>query len=313
MTTAIHAIVVATLATLFSTQAGQIRMSFLNDPASLTDTVAFLNHHGCDHATSTFRTVVNSYYAEDFLLDRSKFPRANNGFYTFESMSNLVHALPHPLCNTKHSWGLNCYDTAILLAGPKLQIGLGPDENYGPFIVSQQVTNENEVFRSAATARDAFSLSYAEWYRSQTESVFPGASKNARTCLVAEIFRWHMLPLSTTSETVQKEVWAALRSEWRRSKMEFPDNCQVVLFHVATVDAHMVGTPHAAILFPHDAGYTYLEKAGGPGPFVRLDFKDKSDLNLWMTMGTTLSETQRTNVSQFITFNDSDIVTLDPK
>jgi hypothetical protein len=122
-----------------------------------------------------------------------------------------------------------------------------------------------------------------------------------------------MLPLSTTSDTVQKEVWAALKSEWRRSKMEFPDNCQVVLFHVASVESHMVGTPHAALLFPHDAGYTYLEKAGGPGPFVRLDFKNKSDLNLWMSAGTALSETQRTNLSLFVTFNNSEIVSLDSK
>jgi hypothetical protein len=255
-------------------------MSFLNDPGSLTDTVEFLNHHGCEHPTSTFRTVVESYYAEDFLLDRSKFPKANNGFYTFDTMSNLVHALPHPLCNTKHSWALNCYDTAILLAGSKLRIGLRPDDNYGPFIVSQQLTNETEAVRFVATPRDAFSLSYAEWYRDQTDSVFPTVSKDARTCLVAEIFSWHILPLSTTSETVQKEVWAALRSNWRRTKTEFPDNCQVVLFHVASIESHMVGTPHAALLFSHNGGYTYLEKAGGPGPFVRLDFKNKSDLNL---------------------------------
>jgi hypothetical protein len=95
--------------------------------------------------------------------------------------------------------------------------------------------------------------------------------------------------------------------------MEFPDNCQVVFFHVVSVESHMVGTPHAALLFSHNGGYTYLEKAGGPGPFVRLDFKDKSDLNLWMLGGTTLSETQRTNVPQFITFNNSDIVKLDSK
>jgi hypothetical protein len=302
--------VAVAIATLLSAEAGQVRMSFLNDPASLKETVEFLNHHGCEQQTSRFRSVVESYYAEDFPLDRSKFPKATDGIYTFDTMSNVVRALPHPLCETKHSWGFNCYDTMILLAGSKLRIGLRPDENYGPFLVSEQVTNGDEVLRHAATPRDAFSLSYAEWYRNQTESVFPGTLRDPRTCLVAEIFRWHMLPLSTTSATVQKEVWTALRSDWRRTKMEFPDNCQVVLFHVATVESHMVGTPHAALLFPHDAGYTYLEKAGGPGPFVRLDFKDKSDLNLWMSGGTTLSETQRTSVFQFVTFNDTDIVSV---
>jgi hypothetical protein len=119
------------------------------------------------------------------------------------------------------------------------------------------------------------------------------------------------LPSSTTSETVQKEVWAALRSDWRRTTLEFPTNCQVVLNHMADVASHMVGTPHAALLFPHDAGYTYLEKAGGPGPFVRLDFKDKSDLNLWMSAGFSGSfDSPRTNLFQFVTFNDTDIVSV---
>ena len=59
-------------------------MSFLNDPASLKETVDFLNHHGCEQQTSRFRSVVESYYAEDFPLDRSKFPKATDGFYSVE-------------------------------------------------------------------------------------------------------------------------------------------------------------------------------------------------------------------------------------
>src|SRR5439155_22075130 len=133
-----RAIVAVAIATLLSAEAGEVRMSFLNDPASLKETVDFLNHHGCEQQTSRFRSVVESYYAEDFPLDRSKFPKGTDGFYTFDTMSNVVRALPHPLCDTKHTWGFNCYDTMILLAGSNLRIGLRPDANYGPFIGSEQ-------------------------------------------------------------------------------------------------------------------------------------------------------------------------------
>jgi hypothetical protein len=302
-------VVTAAFAASLST-AADVRLSFLNDASSLQETTDLLVSLGCGkESTSTLRGVVESYYAEEFLLDSSQFPKRKGGFYTFQTMSNLVHALPHKLCDTKHSYGLNCYDTVILTAGDKLQIGLRADQNYGPFIVSQQLTNGSEVIRYAATPGDAFSLSYAEWYRNATESLFSEASKDARTCLVAEIFRWHVLPLSTTGATVQREVWAALKSDWQRTRLTFPENCQVVLYHMASVELHSVNTPHAGLLFSHDGGYTYLEKAGGKGPFVRLDFNDKSDLKVWMSA--VFSNEQHSKLFLFATLNDTEIIKLD--
>jgi hypothetical protein len=305
-------IVAAVFATLLLVEAGEVRVSFLNDTVALNGTIALLTTNGCSkEAISAFRRLVENHYAEEFEFDRSKFPKTDSGFYRFNSISNLVQALPHRLSDTKHFYGLNCFDMMILIADGRLQIGLRPDENYGPFIVSQQLTNGSETIRFAATPRDAFSIGYAEWYRDATEPFFPEASRNARISLVAGIYRWHALPLSTTSATMQREVWTALKSDWRRTGLKFPAGFQVVLYHVASVEMDTANTQHAGLLFSRNIGFTYLEKAGGRGPFVRLDFDDKSDLNAWMSA--VFSEDQRQKLHLFATFNDTEIINLNPR
>ena len=42
-------------------------------------------------------------------------------------------------------------------------------------------------------------------------------------------------------------------------------------------------TAHAGLLFPREHGFTYIEKAGGSGPFVRLDFDERGALLTWFS------------------------------
>jgi hypothetical protein len=305
-------IVVAVFTSLLSASAGTVRVSFLNDAGSLRETIDVLTNNGCGlEAASVFRRVVERYYAEEFQLDRGKFPELKGGFYSFPAMSDVAKALPHRLRDTTHSWDFNCFDTVIVLAAGKLQIGIRPDENFGPFMVSMMMTNGEEAITFAATARDAFSRIAAQWYRDATESIIPKSMQDARIGLTAELFRWHLLPMATTNATVEKEVWTALRSDWRRAGVRFPEEFQVVLYHKADLQAHTICSHHAGLLLRHGKGYTYLEKAGGQGPFVRLDFDDKSDLIPWMSG--VFSEREHQNAALFITFNDTDIVKIDSK
>ncbi len=306
------AIVVAVFTFSLPASAGAVRVSFLNDTASLNETIGVLTNNGCSQvAISTFRRVVERYHAEGFQLDRSKFPELKGGFYSFSTMSDVVKALPHRLCDTEHSWDFNCFDTTILLADGQLQIGIHPDENFGPFMISMWMTNGEEGITFAATARDAFSRSIAEWYREATDSIIPKTMQDARIGLTAEFFRWHLLPMSTTNTTVEKDVWAALRSDWKRAGVRFPDGFQVLLYHKADLQAHTICTHHTGLLLRRGKGYTYLEKAGGKGPFVRLDFADRSDLIPWMSG--VFNEREHQNAALFVTFNDTDIVRLDSK
>src|SRR5258706_180489 len=182
---------VAALEFMQTAEAGTVRVSFLNNAASLEETIGILTNNGCgQEVTSVFRRVVDSYYAEGFQLDRSKFPESQRGVYSFPTMSDVVKALPHRLCDTEHSWDCNCFDTVILVADGNLQIGLRPDENFGPFMISTQMTNGEEVITFAATARDAFSRITAQWYRDATDSIIPKAMQDSRIGLTAELFRW---------------------------------------------------------------------------------------------------------------------------
>jgi len=232
-------------------------------------------------------------------------------FTPFPAMSAVVKALPHRLCDTDHSWDFNCFDTVILLSDGKLQIGLRPDENFGPFMISMQTTNGEEVLSFAATARDAFSRMTPQWYDDTTARIFPKTMQDTRIGLTAELFRWHVLPISTTEATVDKEVWTALRSDWRRAGMRFPERFQIVLYHRADLRAHTICSHHVGFLISRRAGFTYLEKAGGKGPFVRFDFDQKSDLLPWLSA--VFDERERRNAILFVTFNDTDIVKLDSK
>ena len=311
-TKALFTVILAALVFMPKAEAGTVRISFLNDAASLIETVGILTNNGCSRqATTVFRRVVDSYYAEGFQLDRSKFPELKGGVYSFSTMSDVVKALPHRLCDTDHSWDFNCFDTAILLADGQLQIGLRPDENFGPFMVSMTMTNGEEAIMFAATARDAFSRMTEQWYRDATDNVIPKTMQDARIGLTAELFRWHLLPMSTTNATVEKDVWAALRSDWRRAALRFPEGFQIVLYHKADLQAHTICTHHTGLLLRRGKGYTYLEKAGGKGPFVRLDFDDKADLIPWMSG--VFNEREHQNAALFVTFNDTDIVKLDSR
>ena len=189
-----------------------IRVSFVNDEESMSPTLGIMSNSGfSDDSIACFRHIVKSYYAAGFDLDRSRFPKPKNGFYSFPTMDVAALALPHPVCEAQHAWDLNCFDSVIIMAGDKLQIGLRPDENFGPFLISTSLANGTESIVFAATARDAWSLNSTQWYRDATDAIFPNGMQDARICLNAELFRWHLLPASTTEPTLEKEIWNALK------------------------------------------------------------------------------------------------------
>jgi len=92
--------------------------------------------------------------------------------------------------------------------------------------------------------------------------------------------------------------------------MRSPENFQCVPYHWAHLQAHTICTHHTGLLLRRKTGYTHLQKAGGRGPFVRFDFEDKSDLLPWMAG--VFNEREHRNAQLFVTFNDTDIVKLDP-
>jgi hypothetical protein len=171
-----------------SVSPGAVRLSFLNDPATLKETVALLVKSGCsERASSTFKHVAEHYYGAGFDFDYSRFPKPQNGFFSFTNARELVAALPQRFSDTKHTWDFKCFDTVIVLADGRLRTRLRPDEIVGPLMVSTRTTNNEEVITLAATARDAFNQMVQPWYREATESTFPGLMGDTCMCLTTAI------------------------------------------------------------------------------------------------------------------------------
>lgn len=294
-----------------SAVAGPIRVSFLQDDLSLKDTLDVLTNNGCTLPNATnLRQIVRHYYGEPFDFDLVRFPKPVNGFFSFSSTQELLAALPHHPGKTRHAFDFNCMDMVIMTADNHLQSKLKPDEIFGPILVSSATTN-GLVSKLCASPRDAFTWGYDPQYREASEASFPKSAQDARICLTAGLYRMYILPMSTTEANLETKVLEVLQATWRSETIQFPKRFEVVLVHSADFSHLVISTDHAGLLFRSNGGYTYLEKAGGSGPFVRLDFKDKSDLLPWLAAA--FLEPKPSYVKRFATFNADSIQHLSPE
>lgn len=287
--------------------AATVRASFLTEQPALRDTLAVLRSAGCTReATGTFQRAVERYASSTFVFDFGKFPKSRDGFYSFESATALVDALPHQLSDTQHAFEFNCFDTVVALSGKSLRTSVRPDELAGPYLVPYTPTNGSFKILPRATARDAFNLAYPEWYRDATDEALPKAMRDARISLTAALFRSHVLPESMTEEGLASGVMEALRASWSREGISFPRRFEIVLCHQVSLPQHWFVTVHAGLLLPREHGFTYIEKAGGSGPFVRLDFDDRGALLTWF--GGMFRGAERLGYTHhFATFSDTKI------
>jgi hypothetical protein len=287
--------------------AATVRVTFLTERAAVKDTLTVLRSSGCtQESLGTFQRAIERYASSSFDFDFSKFPKSRDGFYAFESTSALVAALPHPLADIQHAYEFNCFDTVIALAGDSLRTTVRPDAVSGPYLVPYTPTNGSFAILPRATARDAFTLAYSEWYREATEDALPKSMRDARVSLTASLFRSHLLPQSTTEGGLARGVMEALQTSWTNQGMSFPRRFEVVLCHEVNLPQRWFVTAHAGLLFPRERGLTYIEKAGGRGPFVRLDFDDRVTLLAWF--GGMFQRAGKLGYTHhFATFNDTKI------
>jgi hypothetical protein len=290
-----------------SLQAGPLRISFLNDKEALQNTLGLLKSGGCSNdSVGAFQKVVERYNSTALKLDLSKFPPAQHGFYSFQSSSQLLAVIPHRLWGIPHTFDFNCFDTIILLADGQLRTGLHSDDHPGEFLAQEMASNGHVLYAHAATAKEAFNLSYPAGYRIVSDDCIPSSMADTRICLTAAFYCIHMLPASTTAQDDENQVMQVLRASWKNQAIEFPLRFQIVLCHGDNLTNHLFSTAHAGVLFTIKNGYIYIEKAGGSGPFVRLDFGDRADLMAWLAWKFDKSMADHF----FVTFNDSEIEML---
>lgn len=291
-------------------EASPIKISFLDNEEAIEQTTKFLLSNGCDlEAVSSFQRVVDWYNATPTDLNLKKFPPRVDGFYSFQSISNLIEDLPHPLIYTLHQSELNCFDTLILLAGNLIQTTLKPDDISGPFLPPLTTTNNDVVLRVAATPKDAFTIVCPAWWLEASKSIFSVSIQDKRICLMAAFDFFHFLPSCTTREDLASKLLKTLQVSWKSQGIVFPTNLAVVFFHSVALNEHNSTTSHAGLLFRNNDRFVYIEKAGSSGPYVRLDFTEKKDLFIWYKAA--IKPTADQGNLSFATFNDKTIENLD--
>jgi hypothetical protein len=267
--------------TLTRLEAKEIRLTFLNSAIALEETSGLLREHGIpETCRSRFIKAVRDYYQQPLNLDPARLPPEHAGIYRFNSLAELVKALPNPLSELKGHWGLNCFDLVGLLAEDSIQFKLGPNDLNGPFFAI--VTGEESIsIRPTATAADAFFLAYPAWYRNLSSNYFPLIKQyDHRVCLTAVLFTSYPLPLATDEGSLSKMALTAIRSRWTRYEMRIK-KLRLVLGHEVNLPGRFSVTSHCGLLLENGRRWTYLEKAGGSGPFVRLDLSDPTELKAW--------------------------------
>lgn len=126
--------------------------------------------------------------------------------------------------------------------------------------------------------------------------------------LTANVFRFHEIPILVSEKGLARYVRDHLQFYWRKNEVQFPDNAEIVLVHDIDFPQRRFVTSHAGLLLPLKTGFMFLEKAGGSGPFVRLDIKRKKDLLVWL--GNTFAgppEKRFGYTHHFVTINSSEM------
>jgi hypothetical protein len=269
-----------------SLDAAPIKISFLDNKNAIKQTTDFLLQKGCDkESVRLFQKGIDLYNSTPSDLDLKKFPPPENGFYSFQSVSDLVKALPRPLIYTGHRSELNCFDTVILLAGNQIQTTLHPDDLTGPFLPPSTKTNFEVVAEPAATPRDAYNKVWPSWYN-YPKGIFTESMQDKRICLTAALDSYYFLPLSTTRQNFGTNLLRVVKSIWKREGVKFPRNLQVVICYDGMIfdqdKFFQAVSSHAGLLFQNEDEYVFIEKFGTNAPYVRFDFRNESDLLAWL-------------------------------
>lgn len=292
-----------------------VRVSFLDDEPQRVKALEFLSSQGFSQkAIGHLRSAMRSYYSEPFQMSMSNFPPRVNGTYSFRSGEELVASLPHKLCEAKHEYQINCFDTALILAEQDMRTDLRLMDQGHVLLAPWNSGRGSPQPIPAACAYDAFRWSYPEWYVTGVVHAVGMEWDEKRICLTVGLYSFKVLPWATQESGLEDAVLAALRAQWNAQGYHFPKNYEVVLGH--NLDMSMKRglflTEHAGLLFHDKSGFTYFEKAGGLGPFVMLNFKDMTDLVAWYE-GTVSDGRKWGYTHHFMTCNDKRITQLRPQ
>jgi hypothetical protein len=209
----------------FAVHADPVLVAFLDDADALRSTTELLLRHGTPHAAiADLEKAITQYKSTPPGFDFDRLPPKVNGFYTFESAGKATGALPHALYKADHPYELNCFHAVVLLTSGRLNVEASPDAPVGPIIapLPQKTPDEVLTFFPAATLRDASEGSTPAWYAESIRPFMNSVPRDRQICLVAGIYRSHLLPKAAEVGDSGPLAFATLKAAWKNLGLTFP-------------------------------------------------------------------------------------------
>ena len=260
--------------------AAPVRVSFLDTDAAREDTLRSFAEAGCPPANlATLRAAILRDYEAPLVLDAAAFPPATDGFREFASIGDFVAALgTNQLAYLPRDFGMNCFDAALLLAAPDMDLAVDPAARADPFFAVQVTPDFHERMVPVASLGEARAVAHPARRAAGPAATEPAGFPEKHRMLEAALYQFQPLPLGTTARTAAVETRKALQRHWQRCGIRFSDKIALVLLHRASLESFLAVTDHAGVRLRRDAGWLYLEKTGGRGPFLRIDVQDPADI-----------------------------------
>lgn len=243
-------------------RAEPVRISFLDAAGPVSNTLEELQGLGCSpEQLEVFRRAVATYYSGGFeppLIDRAAIL---GGWVEYESCIDFVRSMTNRFCDMNRFFEINCFDTALGLVASKMSVDLSSVARY---------IGANSVWP------------YPAWYTNYVTQATGLVWNEQHQTLSRVLHARHLLPSmgpDGVEFSVEEKLMRTLGARWGDAGVVFPSNVELVLFHRVSTNHAVMVTDHAGLLWVNrHGGITYLEKAGGSGPFVRIDMEDTGEL-----------------------------------
>ena len=265
--------------------AAPVRVSFLDTDAAREDTLRILADTGCEPTNlDVLRKAIVHYYQTPLTIDTSAFPPATDGFHEFDAVGDFVSALgTNQLSYLDHPFELNCIDAALLLAAQGMSVTATLHAQEATYLAIQVYSNFNEWLVPVASLGDVYATAHPPEKVPFMTRAFGIDFPEKHKTLEAAFYQYQTLPLGTAPETIASATRNALQRHWKRCGVRFSNHVSLVMLHRARADYHLAVTDHFGVLMKRGNNYIYLEKAGGRGPFLRIDIQDPADVAAYLS------------------------------
>ena len=256
---------------------GAFQVTALNTPESRSNAVVFLTSNGCfPSGIAAMVRAMEHYYADSTTATAANmtFP---GGTKRYDTSKDFFDSLTCHPAQIGHDFEINCFTFVTFLLEDHFHADLLPDDFEAIFLAPFNTSETDTRYMPMPTPRSAFMTSCYDWYLAAVTSITGRAYSDRQISINASLYS--MTPYPWTNDNDPSHAKQLLLGRWRGQRFALPESPSVVLMHEAWKDTGIMCTVHAGILFQRKESYTYFEKCGGRGPFLRFDGDNVSDIS----------------------------------